>query len=376
MKRLVHTDLAGIVALLLALPGWGLAPRVFLACWLAAWWYVIGLMMGAMANLWIHRLTGGRWGEVLRPAGVAAARRMPLVLLLGLPLAAGFDLLYPWAADPGWSRVLTRPAFTQAWLQPWFFALRMGIYALLWWWLARPASVLSRGRASAALVLYAVSGTLASVDLLMSLVPGWSSTAFGLVVMSGQALGGAALMTFWLARGASAALRVQVAHRTPLARDLGNLLLMWSMTWAYVAFMEFLVIWAENLPREIVWFVPRVQTGWAAIGIALAVGQLAIPMLALIQRRLKDRPLTLSRIAAGLLLTQLLNTAWLVLPSVDPHNLHGLWLVPLLALGMGLLAFGPMPDEVAREAAAQSLSFSPSSSGHPSSGLATRHVEA
>jgi hypothetical protein len=346
-----RTEIAGLVAIALALPGAWLAPRLFFASWLAAWWFVLGLMLGAMANLWIHRLSGGRWGEVLRPAALLAARRMPLALLLFLPMAAGLSRLYPWAADPGgWAHRLSRPAFASLWLQPGFFWCRMAAYAVLWWWLSRPATLATKGRAAGALALYALGGTLASVDLLMSLVPGWFSTAFGLVVLSGQALGGAALATLWLALRMPQALATRAEGRPPPGRDLGNLLLMWLMTWAYLAFMEFLIIWAENLPPEIAWYVPRLQTGWFAVGVALVVLQLALPLLALLQRRLKDRPARLAPIAALLLLTQLLNSAWLVLPSVDASSVHGWWLVPLLALGMGLLLFGALPAGLERHA--------------------------
>ncbi|HEV6965295.1 MAG TPA: hypothetical protein VK305_07760, partial [Roseateles sp.] len=128
--------------------------------------------------------------------------------------------------------------------------------------------------------------------------------------------------------------------RPPLGRDLGNLLLMWLMTWAYVAFMEFLIIWAENLPAEIAWYRPRLVGGGAVASLALAAGQFALPLLALLQRPVKDRPRRLMAIAALLLATQLLNCAWLVLPSLPVPVLPAGLLLPLLAVGMGLLVFG------------------------------------
>ncbi|MDZ5457348.1 hypothetical protein [Azohydromonas lata] len=339
-RLLTRRRVAGGLAIALALPGAALDARLFWACWLAAWWYVMGLMLGGVANLWLHRLVGGAWGRALRPAALAAASRLPWALLLLLPLALGLRQLYPWAADPqGWAQALARPAFPTFWLQPPFVALRLALYGALWWWLTRPASLASKGRAAAALALYALTGTLASVDLLMSLVPGWFSTAFGLVVLAGQALGGTALGAWQLARRAPAALAAEAAEQVPVARDLGNLLLMWLLTWAYLAFMEFLIIWAENLPAEIAWYVPRLHSGWWGVGVALVLLQLALPLLALLQRPLKDRPRRLGFIAAWLLLTQALNTAWLVLPSVATGTWLGWWLLPLLVLGMGLLLF-------------------------------------
>jgi len=335
-------SMAGLALIGLTVPGLWIDARLFLGSWLVAWWWAVGLMLGAQVNVWIHRLSGGRWGRVLRRPARWAAARGPLALLLFVPLATGLPLLYPWAQNPqGWADGLAQPGFVRHWFQPAFVGARLAADAVLAWALWRPAVTARPGRAAAALALYLVAGTQAAVDLLMSLVPGWYSTAFGVVVLSGQVLGGTALCTLWLALHTPQTLAARDNGRPPLARDIGNLLLMWLMLWAYLAFMAFLIIWAEDLPHEIAWYLPRLQTGWAGVGLALAVGLFALPLLALLQRRLKDRPAPLAAIAAGLLLMQLLNSAWLVLPSVDPHAWLGWWLVPQLALGMGLLLFGP-----------------------------------
>jgi len=250
-------------------------------------------------------------------------------------VALALKLLYPWAADDAWTRGLARPTFVQAWLTPGFFVVRLVLYGAVWWCLARPASLLTKGRAAASLIVHALVTTLAAIDIVMSLMPAWYSTAFGLVVTSAQALSGAAAVALFAP--------AQASSRTPVSRDLGNLLLMWCMSWAYLAFMQYLVIWSENLPREIAWYVPRVQTGWAWIGLALAVLQLFVPFLALLFRSIKDRPQRLAAVAALLLAATALDAVWLVLPSVDAHSLQGWWMGPLATAGMALLLFGGIP---------------------------------
>jgi hypothetical protein len=184
-----------------------------------------------------------------------------------------------------------------------------------------------------------VLGSLAAVDLLMSLVPGWFSTAFGVVVLSAQALSGTALAVALQPR--RPALHVpQDADVPPVSRDLGNLLLMWVLTWAYLAFMQFLIIWSENLPREIAWYLPRLQTGWWWVGVALAIGQLALPFAALLLRSVKDHPAQLARVAVWLLALTALDAAWTVVPSVSPHSAALWWLLPLTFAGMALALFG------------------------------------
>jgi hypothetical protein len=298
--------------------------RVLLAGWLAAWWWCLGLVLGCFANAWTSKLSGGAWGMPLQANAIVLGRAVPWLLLALLPIAVGHAWLYPWADPSGsWLQGYARPAFVRTWLSPPFWLARLVAYAIAWWWITRPASLRSKGRAAAALVLYTLLTSLAAVDLLMSLVPRWFSTAFGLVVLSVQALSGAAL-TVWLAARVNTCTRGAV----PVSRDLGNLLLMWVMSWAYLAFMQFLIIWAENLPREIAWYVPRLQTGWVGVAIALVALQVVVPFLALLFRSVKDHPARLRWVALLLLAASALDTTWLVLPSVDAHTLHGWWAMP------------------------------------------------
>lgn len=336
MRRM---HVAGFVLLALTLAGWPLAPRTVLACWLAAWWWALGIVLGVFVNAWMHALTGGAWGIPVRATALTLGRRMPWLLLGLVVIALAARRLYPWAMQPQgeWTHVYARPAFALMWLSPSFFVGRLAVYGLLWWWLARPASLASKGRACASLIVYAITTSLASVDVVMSLIPAWYSTGFGLLVMSSQALSGAAVVVLVFTRSMR---ERPVDGRVPLSRDLGNLLLMWVMGWAYLAFMQFLVIWAENLPREIAWYVPRLQTGWQWLGLALVVGQLAIPFFALLLRSVKDHGPRLVKVAALLLASGALDAAWLVLPSVDAHDLHGWWLQPLALGGMALLLLG------------------------------------
>ena len=351
-----RAQLAGVLVLVIAaIAGLWIDARMFLAAWLAAWWWCLGVVLGCFVNAWMHRLTGGAWGEPIRAAALLLARRVPLLLLGLVPIAVGLRVLYPWAADPGgaWTHGIDRPGFQLAWYRPAPFWTRMALVALAWTMAARPAARAHAGRAAAALVAITLAGTLAAIDLLMSLTPGWISTGFGLVTMAGGGLGGVALANLLLARLAPTrfpAPRVRPARPTdpPVWRDLGNLQLMWTLLWAYLAFVEFLIIWAEDLPREVAWFVPRLATGWAGIGLALVALQFALPLLALLWRSNKDAPHRLARVAAWQLGGQLVNSAWLVLPAIAPRSMLGWWLVPLLTLAVGLPAIGRIVHAVER----------------------------
>ncbi|WP_218511751.1 hypothetical protein [Variovorax sp. dw_308] len=345
-RPVAQLDVVGVLLLAIALAcgGWA-APRVMLACWLAAWWCALGLVMGTCMTLWIHALTGGRWGASLRSAAALLVRRRMVLLPLFIPVVLGLRVLYPWAAADGHAfDALDVPAFSRVWFSLPAVACRGIVYAIAWYWLAASAlqPAISRSQAARGLIVHGLLGSLASVDLLMTLVPGWRSTGFPLLVLVSQALGGACALVAWTAFRRPGLLSVEVAPRVPLARDLGNLLWMLVMVWGYLGFMQFLVIWAENLPQEINWFVPRLQTGWHAVGMVLVATQLALPLGALLFRRIKDRAVGLGAVAIVALAAHALDTVWVIVPSVDAHALATWWLAPLCMAGMGLVMFSPM----------------------------------
>jgi hypothetical protein len=332
---------AGGLLLFVSLAGWWIDQPLFFAAWLSAWWFCLGVVLGATANGWLHTLTGGAWGELLWPSTRQLQRRLPWVLLLFLPMLLGIHVVYPWSADPqGWLASMDHPAFQQHWFDLRFFGLRLVAYALLWAWMARAGRVRQPGRAAAMMALHTLVTSLAAVDLLMSLVPAWSSSVFGWLALMGQMTAGAAASILLAALGGAAPRPAREAP--PVWRDLGNLLIMFVLVQAYLQFMQFLIIWAENLPREISWFVPRLQTGWSAVGLALVLLQFAAPLLALLWRSNKDRPRRLACIAGGLLAMQAVDAAWLVVPSVQAQGFGAWWQLPLVFGGMALLLFGQL----------------------------------
>ena len=61
--------------------------------------------------------------------------------------------------------------------------------------------------------------------------------------------------------------------------DLGNLLLAFVMLWAYMAFSQFLIIWAGDLSEEIPWYLRRTHGGWQWIALFLITLPFLPPVL-------------------------------------------------------------------------------------------------
>lgn len=298
-----------------------------MSSYLFAWLLFLGLALGAMANAMLHSLTGGPWFAPVRPALLAGTRLVPVAAVLGIPVLLGMGRLYPWVHGGGnW------------WLSSGFFVARSIFYLALWSALA--IFFLKTGKQKAAsaigLILYTFTISLAAVDWIGSLVPQWYSTGFGLVVGIGQMFGAMALAIAFA--GVSRRRETDAAARQQF-QDLGNLLLMYVMTWAYLAYMEFLIIWVGNLPREIAWYVPRLQTGWAGLGLFLVVFHFCLPLLILLSRSAKRSPRLLGGLAAAVAAVYIANVYWLVAPSIRPQGFSIAWSDPVALLAAAVLWF-------------------------------------
>ncbi|MBV8495270.1 MAG: hypothetical protein JO361_00665 [Gammaproteobacteria bacterium] len=335
--------LAGLAFLALCIPLGHAAPQQALLSYLFAFLFFTGLSAGSLALLEVHALTGGEWGEHLRPQLLAAAQVLPLQAVLVLPILLGLRTLYPWA-DPA---ALAHDALLRAqewYLDPEFFVLRAVGYFALWLtflvlfgrWSRDPArSSAIVPLAAVGLIAYALSTLLAGADWAMSLLPHWHSSTFGLSLATGWMLAAAALAVLRLMRtGDDAPLPAPGAG---VLHDLGNLLLMFVLAWSYLAFMQYLTIWSADQPAETAWYLPRTMTSWRWLAALLIAGHFAVPFAVLLSRRAKRRRSWLASIAALLLLAQLADALWLVVPTFRAQGLSLRWTDLFAPAGMGLL---------------------------------------
>src|SRR5581483_9689125 len=160
------------------------------------------------------------------------------------------------------------------------------------------------------LVVYGLTITFASFDWLMSLEPHWYSTIFGAVILAGQGLSALAFLLIalaWLSRRPPLDGIVAPGH----FHDIGNLLLAFTMLWAYFSFSQYLIIWAGNLPAEIAWYQHRTDSSWRIIGMALILFHFAVPFVLLLSRTIKRQAELILKLAIGMLAARLLDLFWL-----------------------------------------------------------------
>ena len=330
-------------------------PARFFQAYLFSFLFVLSIALGLLAIAMLHYLVGGRWGMLIRRTLEAGSKTLWVMAIFFLPILAGMRWLYPWT-DP--QAVAASPLLQHKapYLNIPFFILRTVIYFAVWIFFSSRLTRLSQRpeyeldperrrvfqRFSAfGLIAYVLTMTFASTDWIMSLQPEWFSTAYGLVIISGQFLVGLAF--------AIAILPLLVSHRPlswvsspDLFRDLGALLLSAVVFWAYIAFFQLLIIWSGNLPREVTWYLYRSQGGWAWVSVFVIVAQFLLPFLVLISLRAKRSLRLIAALSLGVILAHLAYYYWEVAPVFSPGQLSFHWLdlaAPVALTGIWLAAF-------------------------------------
>ena len=87
----------GGVGLLLCAIGWIANPDQFYRSYLVGFMFWNGLALGCMAIAFLHQLSGGAWGSVIRRILESAMRTFPVTVVLFLPLLFGIHSLYVWS---------------------------------------------------------------------------------------------------------------------------------------------------------------------------------------------------------------------------------------------------------------------------------------
>jgi hypothetical protein len=317
----------------------------FLHAYLAAFLFWFGLSAGSIGLTMLHHLTGGRWGDVMRPLLETGARGVFLMALLGIPILLGMGLIYPWAQE---TKFLSAKLIYQRdyWTSPVFFAVRYVLYFVVLGFLAwrlnskyrlrdemavqdpeHNSGVGFRVLSGPGILVLGVIITLCTVDWAMSVQAGWFSTLYGLLFVAGMGLTTFAFMTVavlvinrqWAAHRAG---RDAAAHHHPVAlvgtqdwHDLGNLMLAFTMLWGYMSLSQMLIIYSGNLPAETVFYNFRSLNGWQYVGGALIALHWALPFLMLLMRDIKRDPRKLVVVALLILLVRQLDFYYQIHPS-------------------------------------------------------------
>ena len=98
-------------------------------------------------------------------------------------------------------------------------------------------------------------------------------------------------------------------------RNLGRLLLALLILWAYLDFMQVLIVWQSDLPNEAPWYIVRSRGGWGIAAALVAGCHFVLPFFALLSPRLQGSPRGIACVTALLILSEIVRGWWLVVPA-------------------------------------------------------------
>jgi hypothetical protein len=342
----------GGIGVVLSILGAVLDHDQFLHSYLVAWLLWLGVAFGCFAVMVLHHLSRGAWGLMIRRVLEAAAKTIPLLGLLFIPVLLGLSSIYSWARP---ENVVGNPMMEHkaAYLNAPFFIGRTVLYfALLGglaWLLGRQslrqdrtgdAKLFRRMQniSGPSLGLYVLVATFASVDWIMSLDPMWYSSLFGVYFVGGHGVSAFAFLipvALWLSQREPMSKAFQQKH----FHDYGKLLLAFTMLWAYFALSQLLIIWSANLAEEVTWYLDRVYGGWKYLGILLALVHFFMPFLLLLSRNLKRDARRLTWVAVLLLVMRWVDLYWQVGPVFHHEGFTLHWLDLATVIGVGGIWF-------------------------------------
>ena len=325
--------------------------------WLLAVTFFLTIGLGGLFFVLLQYLVRAGWSVVVRRMAEHLAAALPLLGLLLLPVVVptifGNGDLFHWA-DPH-ERESSHLLHEKApYLNGAFLLVRVLVYVGIWTLLVRAFNRRSlaqddtgepqltkwmQTRSAPSVLVFALTLTFFSFDMLMSLNYEWFSTIFGVYIFAGSALALFATLVL-MARRFEKRGQLDGIVTTEHYHDLGKLMFAFVFFWGYIAFSQFMLIWYGDIPEETQWFAARWVGGWKTVSLLLLFGHFLLPFVGLLSRHVKRNRLLLGGWAVVLLVMHLVDLYWLIMPTLSPEG-PVVGVIDFAALlGVGGLFFG------------------------------------
>jgi len=318
--------------------------------------YLVGLSfwtaitIGMLLLVLIHHIFDASWSVVIRRQyehGLAAFKWLAL-LFLPLLLASwlgSHDAVWPWM-NPEHDLhgvVVGEDILYQkksGFLNLGMFSVMTVVFFLVWIWLSarlRRASFsqdsdgnaqwthMNRKTAAMGIPLTALCLTFAAIYWIKSLEYHWFSTMYGVWFFANCVRGGLSIgviLMVWLYQRGDLRGILNTNHW----HSIGQLMLAFTIFWAYVTFSQYFLIWNANVPEETFWYNLRELNAdgstnqWWYVGLVILFGHFFLPFFALLSYRFKVTQHIIRRIAYWILAVILVDLCYNILPALKDAN--------------------------------------------------------
>ncbi len=319
----------------------------FWSAWLVNHWYFWMMGLGALFFIAVNYVAEGGWYVLLKRVYEAMAAYVWVGGIFTFAVLLGLHSLYEWTHTP-LDEILQKKV---AYLNESGFIVRMLVYVLVWSFFAwkiralsikedtadNPLKVYGTTKTYSVLyiLLFGITMSVASWDLLMSLEPHWFSTMYAVYTFAGMwvaAIAVSILLVAFLKRNGN--LRLVNANHY---HDLGKFLFAFSIFWTYIWFGQFMLIWYANIPEEVMYFYRRlVEGGYSWMFWTMLVLNFAVPFLFLMRNDEKRKLRWIVAVSVIVLVGRWMDVFLLVVPGVMGEH----WTIGTLEVGFFLFYLG------------------------------------
>lgn len=303
------------------------APRTW-ANYLLNNYYFVSIAIGAAFFIGIQYISQSGWSAAFKRIPEAMMAYIPFAAVFFLLLYFGMHSLYHWS-HAGAAETDHLIAHKQPYLNIPFFFTRVFIFFGLWILMTKLLRKISLKEDMEGGVAYfhksekyskilifivAITFTLFSVDMLMSLEVHWFSTLYAAKSFISAFYHGATIIT----------LIVIILHKLGYLQmlnkshlhDFSRYIFMLAIVWGYFNFAQFMLIWYGNIPEETAFFVHRWHGVFKYMFYANIIINWALPFFALMPRKTSRSKPVLVPVIIILMLGQYLELYYDIWPAV------------------------------------------------------------
>lgn len=299
-------------------------------------YYFLSIAIGAAFFGAIQYITNSGWSAAFKRIPEAMAAYIPFAGVFFLILFFGMHSIFEWTHD----EVIQHDHLIQhksPYLNVPFFFIRVVVFFAVWTILSRILRKFSLKEDEVGGLLYfqkselyskififviAITFTLFSVDMLMSLDPHWFSTLFAAKSFIAAFLHGSSIITL-IVIILNRTGNLDLLNRSHL-HDFTRYIFMTSIIWGYFNFSEFMLIWYGNIPEETVWFVERWDGAYKILFFVNIILNWAMPFFVLMPRKTSRSKLIIFPVIIILMIGQYTELYYIIWPNVVHEAKFGL----------------------------------------------------
>ncbi len=295
--------------------------------------YFVSLSLGGLFFTCLQHVTSAGWSVTIRRLCESLTAFLPFAAVAMIVfMVFGAKHLYEWlnAAEVAKDEMLQHKA---GYLNQTFFWVRSILFFGIWLYFSKvlvgrsteqdktgdpQLTIKSVKTAIGFILLFALSYSFFSIDLLMSLEPHWFSTIYGVYCFSGlfqATMAVVIIMAIMMKNQLKGFVTEEHIH------DLAKFLFAFTVFWAYIAFSQYMLMWYANLPEETTFFLPRSEGPWVLVSLALLIFRFIVPFFALLPRWAKRSSSHLVVISVLILVMEYVDLFWLTYPSMNEHEI-------------------------------------------------------